>query len=64
MTREFIKKVEREGIVDTKKYRYVFSGLGAAVALIERIEIKKLDTISAYNGHGWKIVWIEVMEEH
>lgn len=63
MTREFIDKVERKRIVDTRKYRYVFGG-EYYTAWIKRIEIAKLDTVAAYDGSGWEIVWSEDREEH
>lgn len=50
MTVEFEKKVMREGIVDTKKYRYVVKEChdsNSQWAEIRRLPIEKLDTISA-----------------
>lgn len=49
MTIEFKHRIIREGIVDTKKYRYVYRD-----GKIYRIELEKLDTTAAING--WKEV--------
>lgn len=54
MTKEFEIKVIREGMVDTKKYRYVYESSTQGV-YIRRIEKKYLDTTVAIEG-GWEIV--------
>lgn len=50
MRKSFIEKVVREGIVDTKKYRYIMRG-----AKIFRLPISCLDTTQAIDG--WEIVF-------
>lgn len=55
MTKDFEAKVMLEGVVDTKKYRYVFKvGIGDKKSNISRIEISKLDTTAAYTD--WVVV--------
>lgn len=54
MTKEFERKVIREGCVDTRKYRYVYES-GTRGVYIRRIEKKYLDTTVAIEG-GWEIV--------
>lgn len=55
MTGKFLRKVYREGIVDTRKYRYILRGRE-----IMRIAIDALDTIAALsdksdiNPNGWE----------
>ena len=53
MTKKFIKKVKVYGIVDTRKYRYVYRDDGAS-AWIDRLPIIWLDTTRAIDG--WKTV--------
>lgn len=53
MTNAFEKRIIREGIVDTKKYRYIYK-VGFDGAEIKRIEITKLGTIAAMNE--WETV--------
>ena len=53
MTKAFESKVLKEGIVDTKNYRYRFVSEPCNVR-IERIEIYKLDTTLALTD--WEIV--------
>lgn len=52
MRKEFIDNVIKEGIVDTKKYRYM---LDTEIGCIKRIEIRLLDTPYALD-EGWEIV--------
>lgn len=54
MTKEFLNKVKREGIVDTKNYRYVHIGYGYK-ELIKRLPIDWLDTTLAIDG--WEIIY-------
>lgn len=54
MTKEFERKVIREGCVDTKKYRYVYES-GTQGVYIRRIERKYLDTTAAIDS-DWEIV--------
>ena len=53
MTQDFIKRIIREGAVDTDNYRYVYEtdNLGAR---IKRLPIDKLDTTEARDG--WEVV--------
>lgn len=53
MKSEFIERVIREGIVDTKTYRYVYKCF-ADHAEIQRISISSLGTTDAING--WEVV--------
>lgn len=53
MTKKFIKKVKLYGVVDTRKYRYVYRVDGFS-AWIERLPIEWLDTTRAYDE--WEIV--------
>ena len=53
MTEKFIKKVKLYGIVDTRKYRYVYRNDGAS-AWIDRLPIDWLDTTRSIDG--WKTV--------
>lgn len=50
MKKEFIEKVIREGIVDTKDYRYICKG-----NTIKRLPIASLDTTTAIDG--WETVY-------
>lgn len=50
MKKLFIERVVREGIVDTRKYRYIMKG-----AKILRLPIIYLDTTLAING--WECVF-------
>ena len=53
MTKKFVKKVKLYGVVDTRKYRYVYRNDGAS-AWIDRLPIDWLDTTHAIDG--WKTV--------
>lgn len=53
MKKEFIEKVIREGIVDTKKYRYIYDPI-CEVAYIKRLKRSLLGTTAAYSG--WEVV--------
>lgn len=54
----FIEKVINNGIVDTRKYRYVCKRNFVA-QWIERIELKYLDTMAAYRYDAWEVIWKE-----
>ena len=55
MTKDFEARVKYEGVVDTKKYRYVYNaGIGDKKSNITRIENSKLDTTAAYTD--WVVV--------
>ena len=55
MNKEFEARVKFEGIVDTKKYRYLYkAGIGDRKSRIVRIEISKLDTTAALTE--WEVV--------
>lgn len=55
MNKEFEARVKFEGVVDTKKYRYVYKVRdGIRKSRIIRIEISKLDTTAALNE--WEVV--------
>ena len=53
MTNKFIDKVIREGIVDTKNYRYAYR-VDKTRAVVERFPIKQLDTTAALEP--WEVV--------
>ena len=63
MTKNFETRVIREGIVDTKSYRYTYH-VTATSAEIRRISLDALDTTAALNVQsdsnpsGWKIIKI------
>lgn len=54
MTIKFFGRVMREGVVDTRKYRYVLR-TRCEGDYIERIALNDLDTVAALDG--WEIVW-------
>ena len=57
MTKEFIKKVKLYGIVDTRKYRYVYRyaySNSGFTSWIDRLPIDWLDTTRAIDG--WETV--------
>lgn len=57
MTKKFIKRIIKEGIVDTKKYRYVLQENIHTMELeIQRIKIEYLDTDKAYKKEYWETV--------
>ena len=58
MNAKFIDKVIREGIVDTKNYRYAYR-VGKTRAVVERLPINQLDTTAALEP--WEVV--EVIAE-
>lgn len=57
MRKGFFEKVKREGIYDTKKYRYVYEANAFGrlpYARIKRIPIEWLDTIKACDDCNWE----------
>ena len=59
LSKEFIAKVIRESIVDTRKYRYVHKEY-CYHECIMRLPIEYLGTTKAIDG--WEIVWEEAYE--
>ena len=60
MKKEFIEKVKREMVVDTKKYRYRTQGWNGAHTQklqILRLPIEDLGTTAAIDG--WEVVYEE-----
>ena len=55
MTKEFETRIQKERIVDTKNYRYVYE-CDFDKAVIKRLPIWELDTTAALTD--WKIVKI------
>ena len=53
MKKEFIERVIREHIVDTRKYRYIYQ-IDGDVACIKRIERFLLGTTAVYDR--WEVV--------
>lgn len=53
MTREFLDKVKRLGVYDTRNYRYIARACGEYMH-IERLPLKDLDTMSAFDE--WDVV--------
>lgn len=51
MTRQFLKRVASESIIDTKKYRYTYN---AENGNIERLPLEKLNTTDSITD--WEIV--------
>lgn len=58
MTKDFIKRVKREMIVDTRRYRYVGGEAGGEYT-IKRIDVDLLDRTAALDRKNWKIVYRE-----
>lgn len=54
MTSAFINRLLREGVVDTRKYRYVLDDNGHETT-IKRLPVELLDTTGALTE--WEIVW-------
>lgn len=54
MKKEMIAKVQAQGIVDTKNYRYMYEADNAHEC-IKRLPIDDLDTTAALDS--WEIVW-------
>lgn len=53
MTKNFVERIIREGIVDSRKYRYTcFENFGEII--IKRIPLIYLDTTAVYDG--WEYV--------
>ena len=68
MTQQFVRQILREGIKDTRNYRYISRIVNEADAqyqVIKRISINALDTTAALNDasdtnpDGWQIVYKE-----
>lgn len=53
MKKEFFDKIIKNGVVDTKKYRYIYI-VPAEKAEIRRIAIDLLDTTATIDG--WEVV--------
>ena len=59
MTKDFINRVIREGIVDTKNFRYIRKDVTSATEQwmeIRRLPISALDTTAAIDG--WETVQV------
>ena len=54
MNKQFIEKVKREGIVDTKNYRYICKAFADHVE-IRRIRLEYIDTTAALTE--WETVY-------
>lgn len=55
MKKEFLERVRRERVVDTRKYRYVLdTDIRLERPLIKRLPIEELDTTAAIDG--WEVV--------
>lgn len=52
MTKNFVNRVEKELIVDTRNYRYIFEADNIGARIL-RISLDKLDTTAAING--WEV---------
>ena len=53
MKKEFLNRILYEGVVDTRKYRYIANNPGASI-VIRRLPIKDLDTTATIDG--WETV--------
>ena len=59
MKKEFIRRIFREGVVDTRKYRYVIKWCAyGTYGEIRRIPLKYLDTTKALDKDNWELVLI------
>lgn len=58
MKKDFVRRVKREGIVDTRKYRYAGGEAGGEYT-IKRIDIDLLDRPAALDRNKWQIVYRE-----
>lgn len=57
MTRRFKRKIMREIIVDTKKYRYLLDeDIGNSRPRIKKIPLKYVGTTGFLDDTNWKIV--------
>ena len=58
MTKNFIAKVLREGMVDTRNYRYLAEAESSATEqwhVIKRVPMADLGTTAAIDG--WEVIW-------
>lgn len=53
MKKEFLNRILYEGVVDTRKYRYIANNPGDSI-VIRRLPIKDLDTTATIDG--WETV--------
>lgn len=53
MKKEFLNRVLHEGVVDTRKYRYIVNDSGADI-VVRRLPIEDLDTTAAIDG--WETI--------
>lgn len=53
MKKEFLSRILHEGVVDTRKYRYIVNDSGADI-VVKRLSIEDLDTTVAIDG--WETV--------
>lgn len=53
MKKEFLVRVLHEGVVDTRKYRYIVNDSGADI-VVKRLPIEDLDTTAAIDG--WETI--------
>lgn len=58
MKREFIQRIFREGVVDTRKYRYVIKWYCDTYGEIRRLPLEYLDTTRALNKDNWELMAI------
>ena len=60
MKKEFIERVQRERIVDTKTYRYIAKEVNGAEQHLEirRTAISNLDTTAVLDSENWEVVAI------
>ena len=57
MKKEFIKRVIREEVVDTKKYRYVIKWkYFGTCGIIKRIPLKCLGTTAVLDDDNWEFI--------
>lgn len=59
MTKAFIRRVKREGIVDTRRYRYLGGETEGGEYTISRLPIDYLDRTVALDKSNWKVVYRE-----
>lgn len=54
MKKELLSRVLHEGVVDTRKYRYIVGESGADI-VVKRLSIEDLDTTATIDG--WKTIF-------
>lgn len=56
--KSFLDRVVREGLIDTRKYRYVAHVYPAGGIMVRRIPLAYLDTTAALDRKNWELVGV------